>query len=76
MIALIAFFFLRTAVNSVQIFFSGVELCGQQQHHVEFYNVSWAAFTSHPNLKYFFFHPSHQIFRRMHGVLNVGKKDN
>jgi hypothetical protein len=29
-----------------------------------------------PNLKYFFFHPSHQIFRRMHGALNVGKKDN
>jgi hypothetical protein len=30
----------------------------------------------HPNPKYFLFHPSHQIFRRMHGVLNVGKKDN
>jgi hypothetical protein len=35
-----------------------------------------AAFTSHPNPKYFFFHPLHQIFRRMHGALNVGKKDN
>jgi hypothetical protein len=30
----------------------------------------------HPNPKYFFFHPSHQIFRRMYGALNVGKKDN
>jgi hypothetical protein len=30
----------------------------------------------HPNPKYFLFHPSHQIFQRMHGVLNVGKKDN
>jgi hypothetical protein len=30
----------------------------------------------HPNPKYFLFHPSHQIFRRMHGALNVGKKDN
>jgi hypothetical protein len=26
------------------------------------------------NLKYFFFHLSHQIFQRMHGALNVGKK--
>jgi hypothetical protein len=31
---------------------------------------------SHPNPKYFIFHPSHQIFRHMHGALNVGKKDN
>jgi hypothetical protein len=30
----------------------------------------------HPNTKYFLFHLSHQIFRRMHGALNVGKKDN
>jgi hypothetical protein len=30
----------------------------------------------HPNPKYFLFHPSHQIFRRMYGALNVGKKDN
>jgi hypothetical protein len=29
-----------------------------------------------PNPKYFLLHTSHQIFRRMHGVLNVGKKDN
>jgi hypothetical protein len=28
----------------------------------------------HPNLKYFLLHPSYQIFRRMHGTLNVGKK--
>jgi hypothetical protein len=28
------------------------------------------------NLKYFLLHTSHQIFRRMHGALNVGKKDN
>jgi hypothetical protein len=25
--------------------------------------------------KYFLFHPSHRIFRRMHGALNVGKKE-
>jgi hypothetical protein len=37
---------------------------------------SQALFTSHPNLKYFLFHPSHQIFRRMNRALNVGKKDN
>jgi hypothetical protein len=30
----------------------------------------------HLNPKYFLFHPSHQIFRRMYGALNVGKKDN
>jgi hypothetical protein len=30
----------------------------------------------HPNPKYFLFHLLHQIFRRMHGVLNIGKKDN
>jgi hypothetical protein len=35
-----------------------------------------ALFTSPPNPKYFLFHPSHQIFRHMHGALNVGKKDN
>jgi hypothetical protein len=29
-----------------------------------------------PNPKYFLLHTSHQIFRRMHGTLNVGKKDN
>jgi hypothetical protein len=28
------------------------------------------------NLKYFFFHPSHRIFRHMHGALNIAKKDN
>jgi hypothetical protein len=28
------------------------------------------------NPKYFLLHTSHQIFRRMHGALNVGKKDN
>jgi hypothetical protein len=31
-------------------------------------------FTSHANPKYFLFALSHQIFRYMHGVLNVGKK--
>jgi hypothetical protein len=35
-----------------------------------------ALITSHPNPKYFLFHPSHQIFRRMYEALNVGKKDN
>jgi hypothetical protein len=33
-------------------------------------------FTSHANLKYFLFHPSHRIFECMHEALNVGKKDN
>jgi hypothetical protein len=35
-----------------------------------------ALFTSYPNPKYFLFHLSHQIFRHMHGALNVDKKDN
>jgi hypothetical protein len=35
-----------------------------------------ALFTFHANPKYFLFHPSHRIFQRMHGALNVGKKDN
>jgi hypothetical protein len=35
-----------------------------------------AAFTSPPNPKYFLLNTSHQIFRRMHGALNVCKKDN
>jgi hypothetical protein len=39
-------------------------------------NVYEAVFTSHANPKYFLFHPSYRIFGRMHGVLNVGKKDN
>jgi len=30
----------------------------------------------HPNPKYFLFYPLYQIFRRMHGALNVDKKDN
>jgi hypothetical protein len=38
--------------------------------------LSLALFTSHANPKYFLFHPSHRIFRRIHGALNVGKKDN
>jgi hypothetical protein len=39
-------------------------------------NVYLGLFTSPPNPKYFLLHPSHQIFRRMHEALNVGKKDN
>jgi hypothetical protein len=35
-----------------------------------------AAFTSHASPKYFLFHLSHQIFGRMHGALNIDKKDN
>jgi hypothetical protein len=35
-----------------------------------------AAFTCHAYPKYFLFHPSHRIFRRMHEALNVGKKNN
>jgi hypothetical protein len=34
----------------------------------------WAAFTCHAYPKYFLFHPSHRIFRRMHEALNVDKK--
>jgi hypothetical protein len=37
---------------------------------------SKASFTSPPNPKYFLLHTSHQIFRRMHRALNVGKKNN
>jgi hypothetical protein len=33
-------------------------------------------FTSHANPKYFLFHLLYQIFERMYGVLNIGKKDN
>jgi hypothetical protein len=33
-----------------------------------------AAFTYYRNSKYFLFHPPHQIFKRMHKTLNVGKK--
>jgi hypothetical protein len=32
--------------------------------------------TFHVNPKYFLFHLSHRIFKRMYGVLNVGKKNN
>jgi hypothetical protein len=35
---------------------------------------SQAFFTFHPIPKYFLLHLSHQIFWRMHGVLNIGKK--
>jgi hypothetical protein len=31
---------------------------------------------THANPKYFLLHPSHQIFKRMHEALNVGKKNN
>jgi hypothetical protein len=36
--------------------------------------LSMALFTSHANPKYFLFLSSHQIFGRMNGVLNIGKK--
>jgi hypothetical protein len=39
-----------------------------------FFSQIQGAFTSHANPKYFLFHPLHQIFERMHVVLNVGKK--
>jgi hypothetical protein len=39
-------------------------------------NIVEALFTSPPNPKYFLFHSLHQIFRRMHGALNIDKKDN
>jgi hypothetical protein len=35
-----------------------------------------ALFTWHANPKYFLFYPSHRIFKRIHGALNVGKKTN
>jgi hypothetical protein len=34
-----------------------------------------AAFTFYRKPKYFLFHPSHQIFKRIHETLNVGKKN-
>jgi hypothetical protein len=42
----------------------------------ELVNLFQALFSCHANPKYFLFHPSHQIFRRMRGALNVGEKDN
>jgi hypothetical protein len=38
------------------------------------YFPPWAAFTCHVYPKYFLFHPSHRIFRRMHEALNIDKK--
>jgi hypothetical protein len=46
-----------------------VQINGEKELH-------WPCSLPYPNPKYFLFHPSHQIFRRMHGALNVGKKDN
>jgi hypothetical protein len=40
------------------------------------YRLLWPCSLPHPNPKYFLLHTSHQIFRPMHGALNVGKKDN
>jgi hypothetical protein len=37
---------------------------------------SSALFSCHANPKYFLFYLSHRIFKRMHGALNVGKKNN
>jgi hypothetical protein len=39
-----------------------------------FSSPSKAALTCHAYPKYFIFHLSHRIFRRMHEALNVGKK--
>jgi hypothetical protein len=36
--------------------------------------ISWALFRWREKLKTFQNSPSHQIFARMHGALNVGKK--
>jgi threonine/homoserine/homoserine lactone efflux protein len=41
-----------------------------------FAQLTKGVFTSHANPKYFLFYSSHRIFGRMHGALNVGKKDN
>jgi hypothetical protein len=38
--------------------------------------VYFGMFSRRANPKYFLFHLSHRIFRRMHGALNVGKNDN
>jgi hypothetical protein len=40
------------------------------------FRVIKGVFTSHAKPKYFFFHPLHPTFGRMHGALNVSKKDN
>jgi hypothetical protein len=51
--------------------------CWQQSPSVTWHYLPIRAmFTSHANLKYFLFHPSHRIFKRMHGALNVDKKTN
>jgi hypothetical protein len=35
--------------------------------------LTMGGFTSHANPKYFLFHSSHRIFKRMYGALNVSK---
>jgi hypothetical protein len=57
----------------LQIYVSNVLFVFKHMLQVFF---SRASFTSPPNPKYFLLHTSHQIFRRMHEALNVGKKDN
>jgi threonine/homoserine/homoserine lactone efflux protein len=41
----------------------------KKQRHMPLWSpaLSQGVFTSHANPKYFLFHPSHRIFRRMHG---------
>jgi hypothetical protein len=40
------------------------------------FSAAFGLFTFYANLKYFLFYPSHRIFKRIHGTLNVGKKTN
>jgi hypothetical protein len=51
-----------------------LDLSGSAINALDFETMG--VFTSHTNPKYFLLYPSHRIFERMHGILNVGKKDN
>jgi hypothetical protein len=50
--------------------------CALRRHEIPLTENIQGVFTSRANQKYFLFHSSHRIFGRMHGALNVGKKDN
>jgi hypothetical protein len=56
--------------------FQALSLCFFKRLASTARKVARGVFTSHVNPKYFLFHSLHRIFGRMHGALNVGKKDN
>jgi len=61
---------------------AGARLCGREQSDEPLLTSFpreksiWALFTSTKNLKFFQNSPSHRIFRRMYGVLNINKNKN